>query len=463
MNYALNRRISIFKFSLVFLFVLIVIQSCTNDANTIEVDNNGLSDKTTDLIITWNQLWLELDKNTNGMRPNSTARALAYIHLAAYETAVADMAGYVSNENKFEGLNISEDSRQDNINLNLALNTTYALVLDHFMFSVANNAKAGIDVLRSENTIALSQNLSQSEIQNSVQWGNHIAQRIIAFSQTDANAEAQQLNPNPPSYVALVGDGLWRAAEGESAWFPYWSNTRTFVIAPNETSSIPPPFAYSTNVSSNYYSEMQSVDTICTTARLEDNEDLWIAEFWSDDVEGLMMSPPGRQFSIANQIVIQENLDYKSTLELFLRLGFAINDAAVSAWEDKYIYNTQRPSTYIVEYINEDFQTNLARFISSPNPAFPSYPSGHATFAGASAGVFKSFFENDNMEFSDASHDFRLEFKGQERNYSSFSEMAAENAYSRVPLGVHVQADSDEGIRLGYEIADAVSNFDLNN
>ena len=39
--------------------------------------------------------------------------------------------------------------------------------------------------------------------------------------------------------------------------------------------------------------------------------------------------------------------------------------------------------------------------------------------------------------------------------------MAEENAYSRIPLGVHVRMECDEGIRLGWEISDAVNNFNL--
>jgi hypothetical protein len=32
------------------------------------------------------------------------------------------------------------------------------------------------------------------------------------------------------------------------------------------------------------------------TAKAEDNEDLWITEFWSDDIEGLIFSLPARQY-----------------------------------------------------------------------------------------------------------------------------------------------------------------------
>lgn len=199
------------------------------------------------------------------------------------------------------------------------------------------------------------------------------------------------------------------------------------------------------------------------TARLEDNEDLWIAEFWSDDVENLMMSPLGRQFSIATQLVEQEDLKYEQTLALYLKLGFAMNDGVVSAWADKYTYNTERPSTYIQEYINQDYVTNLSRLVTVPNPSFPTYSSRHATFTGAAAGVFIDQFGSDSMNFTDRSHQGRVEFRGALRSYDSFSEMAKENGYLRVPLGVHVQADSDEGLRLGYEVSDAINAFNIGN
>ncbi|CAM4403806.1 vanadium-dependent haloperoxidase [Zobellia nedashkovskayae] len=472
------------------ILTILVLQACeTDDLEAVEIDdietvindteeeneedalaarrqnnrNDGLnpSEETVQLITDWNELWLVLDRYTEGLRPNTTARGLAYIHLAGYETAVADMDGYGSNAERLQGLNINTNQRADNVDRNLALNVCYALVLDHFMFSVSNNAKAGISTLENEKEDELSEGLSEEEIENSIAWGTLIAESVIDYSLTDNDAETQQIDPNPRSYVAPIGVGLWAASEGETAWFPYWNQVRTFVISPEETSSTPPPFVHSAETSSGYYEEMDMVNTTTTTARLEDNENLWISEFWSDDVEGLMMSPPGRQFSIANQLIEQEDLEYEQTLELLLRLGFAMNDAAVSAWDDKYTYNTERPSRYILEYIDNDFQTNLARFISSPNPAFPAYPSGHATFAAAAAGVFMDIFQGDAINFTDRTHAGRSEFRSGARSFSSFSGMAEENGYSRIPLGVHIQADSDEGARLGYEISAAINNYNL--
>lgn len=39
--------------------------------------------------------------------------------------------------------------------------------------------------------------------------------------------------------------------------------------------------------------------------------------------------------------------------------------------------------------------------------------------------------------------------------------MAKENAYSRIPLGVHMCMDCTEGLRLGYEISNALNKYQL--
>ena len=119
-----------------------------------------------------------------------------------------------------------------------------------------------------------------------------------------------------------------------------------------------------------------------------------------------------------------------------------------------------RPNVFIHEFIDPAFQTNLYKFIYWPNPSFPGYPSGHSTFASAAAGVMIDFF-GDNTSFTDRSHEGRTEFLSTPRSYNTLSAMAEENAFSRIPLGVHVRMDCEEGLRLGYEIADAVNDIRL--
>ena len=455
-----------FRIVLFLAVPLIFLNSCANDQDDIITDISSetpaiVSDTTTQLITDWNTLWLEVDRYASGMRPNATSRALAYIHLAAYETAVANMDGYTSNETRLEGFNINFNSREDDINLTIALNACYARVIDHFMYNVQADVDSKIAFLEASKQTELSQNLTNTVVQNSIDWGNYVAQRTILYSQSDTAAETQILDPQPSSYEPPVGEGFWTYSDdAERGLFPYWASVRTFVISSEETTSVPPPLSYSEDSASAYYAEMQEVYTLNNAAKSTNNEDLWIAEFWSDDVENLMMSPPGRQISIANQLIEQYDLDYENSLVLLLKLGFSLNDAAVSTWADKYEYMVMRPSVYIQEFIDSDFQTNLYKFIFWSNPSFPGYPSGHSTFSSAAAGVFINEFGN-TIDFTDRSHEGRTEFNGTPRQFDTFTEMAEESGFSRVPLGVHIRMDCTEGLRLGYEISSAVNNYDL--
>ena len=335
----------------------LVFYSCSEDSNVIEEsseefrggpgnnggNNNNDGDNHTknvasinnQIVNEWTDLMLELERYAGGMRPNASARALAYIHLATYETAVPGMRDFVSNSERLEGLNISRQEVPRKVHWEIALNACYADVIDHFLINVPASLKTKITELEEEQEDKLSRNQSNNLVEDSKEWGAYVAEKVIEYSQTDDEAEKQILEPQPLSYEPPTGAGYWTySADPERALYPYWESVRTFVIAPEETTTIP-PLEYSTNQSSPYYAEMMEVYEENNDAKAEQGEQLWIAEFWSDDVEGLMMSPPARQFSIANQLIDKYNLNLERTLVMMLKLGFSLNDAAVSTWKYK--------------------------------------------------------------------------------------------------------------------------------
>jgi len=507
------------KWTVIISLALLVMQSCTKDEDSpVELqelsefaklttdddtaqrlaqptggNGNGSGETNSRVIQEWVNLFLELERYALGMRPNASARAIAYINLAAYETVVPSMDNFTSNSNQIPGLNIQRNTGPggpqgpngppgpggpggpggpngpDNINIDyqIALNACYADVLAHFLLNVPSDSDGQIEDLeeRIENQLRPrgGQQGGNQLVNNSRAWGATVASQIIAFSQTDAAAEAQILDPQPHSYVPPTGAGYWTfSAEPERALFPYWSQVRTFIISSDETSTVAPPILYSEIPGSPYYQQMMEVYHANNSAKANQGEQLWIAEFWSDDVETVMFSPPARQLSIANQLIRQQRINLEEALYLNLKLGFALNDAAVSTWNDKYEYMVMRPSVYIQEFIDPSYQTNLFSLIPWPNPTFPGYPSGHSCFASAAAGVFIDFLGN-NINFTDRSHQGRDEFLGAPRSFNSFTEMAEENGYSRLPLGVHISMDCTEGLRLGYEISDAVNDYNLTN
>ncbi len=476
-------KMNYLKALFMFLTIGLIFQSCSEDATLTEEsteefrggkgnngnnnggndsnnNNNSVASLNNQIVNDWTDLMLELERYAAGMRPNASARALAYIHLATYETAVPGMRDFESNSERLEGLNISRQELPRNVNWQIALNACYADVIDHFLINVPTDLKAQIAELEEEKEERYSRNQPNNVVDDSKEWGAYVADQVIEYSQTDDEAEKQILEPQPLSYEPPTGDGYWTySADPERALYPYWESVRTFVIAPEETTTIP-PLDYSTDQNSPYYAEMMEVYEANNEAKAEQGEQLWIAEFWSDDVEGLMMSPPARQFAIANQLIDKYNLNLERTLVMLVKLGFSLNDAAVSTWKYKYEYMVMRPSNYIHEYIDADYQTNLYRLVYWPNPSFPGYPSGHSCFASAAGGVFINTFGN-NTNFTDRTHEGREEFLGDPRKFNSFRQMAAENAFSRIPLGVHIRMDCAEGLRLGYEISDAVNELNL--
>ncbi len=432
-----------------------------NDGPGNDVSNNLVADIDNNLTVEWMNLFLELERYAGGMRPNASARAIAYINLAAYETAVPGMPDYVSNSRQLERLNIQENNVNfRNIDWEVALNACYADVLSHFLLNLPAGYTTKISTLEEDFEEELNTNISRQNFDQSKNWGAAVARQIIRYSQSDRAAEEQVLEPQPLSYEPPTGTGYWTySAEPERALFPYWERVRTFAVSTDETTTVA-PLAYSEDSNSPYYQEMMEVYNANNDARTADGEQLWIAEFWSDDIEGLMFSPPARQVSIANQLIANQDLNMEDGLHLLLKLGFSLNDAAVSTWKYKYEHMVMRPSVFIQENIDQSYQTNLYRLIPWPNPTFPGYPSGHSAFASAAAGVFIDFFGND-ISFTDRSHEGRTEFRGAARTFSTFEDMATENGYSRIPLGVHIKIDCTEGLRLGYEISEGVNNYNV--
>ena len=431
-----------------------------NDGQGNGPTNNIVAEIDNNLTTEWMSLFLELERYAGGMRPNASARAIAYINLAAYETAVPGMPDYVSNSRQLQGLNIQNNNNLRNINWEVALNACYSDVLSHFLLNLPTELSPKIATLEANFEEELNDGISTQNFNQSKNWGEAVARQIIRYSQSDRTAEQQVLEPQPLSYEPPTGEGYWTySAEEERALFPYWERVRTFAISPEETTTLP-PLVYSEDSNSPYYQEMVEVYNANNNAKAVDGEQLWIAEFWSDDIEGLMFSPPARQVSIANQLMANQDLNLEESLHLLLKLGFSLNDAAVSTWKYKYEHMVMRPSVFIQEFMDPAYQTNLYRLIPWPNPTFPGYPSGHSCFASAAAGVFIDFFGND-INFTDRSHEGRTEFRGAARTFISFEEMATENGNSRIPLGVHIRMDCTEGLRLGYEISAGVNSYNV--
>ena len=199
----------------------------------------------------------------------------------------------------------------------------------------------------------------------------------------------------------------------------------------------PAPVAYSVDNDSDFYREALAVYQ--ASKSLTDDE-IATALFWADD-PGQSFTPAGHWLSMANQVVILLNLQVGPAAELYALAGIASADAFISCWHTKYLYNVQRPVTYINANIDPGWQPMLF------TPSFPEYTAAHSVVSEALATVLNRLL--GEVRFTDNSYP---DSGMPPRVFSSFQEAAREAAMSRLYGGIHYPFSIQNGLTQGEAI-----------
>ncbi|MEY4926423.1 MAG: hypothetical protein RI894_859 [Bacteroidota bacterium] len=440
------------------VFIALAVTGCRPD------DNNGPISVSTPASAfdgqapyRWNELFLEIDRYSPGYRPPAASRMLGYTYLAVYEAVAPGMISYRPIAKRVYGLNIPDAQANYQYYWPEAANAAYGYMFRKFYPNVDQVYKDKIDQLEASfETSFTTAGVDAAVIERSRNFGRAIAGVVFDWSATDPQGHEAYLRTNPADYTPPVGPGLWKptAPDFSRALFPYWGQTRAFAVRSADKVGLA-PLPYSTSSESAYYQQQLEVATINSPLSYENK---WIAEFWGDDIFRLTFEPSGRWVAIADEIIVAKRTNLETSVYLFAKLGMAMSDGAICAWNTKYYYNTERPYDYIRSNINPNWTSQLLTLHNCNNPPFPGYPSGHATFGAAAAGVLNSIY-GKNTSFTDKCHQARTEFNGAPRTFRNFDAAAKENAFSRIPLGVHIRQDADEGLRLGYLAAQRVNSL----
>lgn len=454
-----------------------IMQSCGDSFTPSPLPTNDAHQYDSDVYTRWNALFMDIDRYAKGYRPNPGPRTLAYLGFAAYEAVLPGIPENNSLANFYAGLSIPAVESGDHY-WPAVVNQSYAVLMERYFFHMKNdqsNLFGRIEQLRKELHSEYAKETTAEILDRSEKRGEAVALAVYQWSAGDQVGHNAFLNAQPVNYTPPVGPGLWKqtlAGDEGRAMFPYWGQARTFALPQSERLARK-PIPYSENKQSLFYTQAEEVyntvnfikhyDPNNTTQVAQAYEQKWIAEFWSDDMLGVTFAPPTRLVAIANQVVAKERLDLAVSAELFAKIGMALNDCGVAVWYSKYFYNVERPATYIPRVLAQEYPeaANFSTILTNPytgqaniTPAFPAYPSGHSGFGGAGGKILSSFFEFNathpgTYSFTDNCHFARTEVLGIPRSFRSFRDMAEEDAFSRVPLGVHFRMDCIEGLRLG--------------
>ena len=245
--------------------------------------------------------------------------------------------------------------------------------------------------------------------------------------------------------------------------FEGWENVTPFVLNHSSQFRPGPPYAVDREKYTADFKEVKSLggDGVTTpSARTADQTE--IALFWWE-------SSPLKWNRIARTVSADRGLTLWENARLFGLLNLALADGYIAMVDSKNHYNYWRPVTAIQTAAtdgNPDTLGDPTWTPLRPTPPNQDYVSGHAIEGGAGAEVLKQFFGTDEISFHDCSVTLPAGSTCSDatpvfRSYTSFSQAAAENAYSRILIGFHFRKSIEEGTEYGRKIGRRAANLYL--
>ncbi len=437
------------------LLLFTYFSACNNSKKNVIITENQLP-------VMWADMTLLITKNTPANSPTFASRSLGYIGLAMYESIVNSSPSYVSLAGQLNRLTtLPAPEKNKEYNWPLSLNAGQAAILRDIYIQTSKENKKKIDSLENLIYHSFADRLNNKEITDrSVAYGKAVASAIFEWSKTDGGHRGY-LNNFDKKMVYPSHKGSWKPPFFAQTitrlpLHPHWGNNRTFLKA--DTNWKMPPFIfYDTSNISQCYKEFMEVYHSNKKLTQEQKE---TAIWWNDDPSETY-SPPGHSYNLASTIVRLKKVDMVKAAETYARVGLAVADAFIVCWRMKYHFFSERPSSFVSENVDSDWDPFW------PDPPFPSFPSGHATQAAAVASVLAGLY-GDKVSFIDSSHAGRprdalrdVEYKP--RKFNSFHEVAVETAYSRFLGGIHTNDDNKIGLAEGGKVGQHINDLKWRN
>ncbi|GAA1362436.1 vanadium-dependent haloperoxidase [Catellatospora chokoriensis] len=300
----------------------------------------------------------------------------------------------------------------------------------------------------------------------------YIGQQAAAAMKTARAADGSaDTTPYPDGTVP----GAWRSTGSGAAATPHWGGVAPFSLTSGAQFRPQLPLGhpdYAGLLASPGYAaqvnEVKSYGSATSTTRTADQTQL--AWFWANDLDGTY-KPPGQLFAHTAILAQLRGLSTAANVRLFALVAIAMADAGVASWDAKYrtAVDLWRPESAVRLADTDGNAATEADPAWQPlsataagvhfSPPFPAYISGHATFAGAWAGVMQAYLGTDTVTWTATTEDPHA--LGVTRTFTSISAAATENALSRIYLGVHYRMDADQGLATGASVAAHVYGHEL--
>ena len=373
-----------------------------------------------DVVSEWNQIMVN---TTRAQNPFAQARFAAITQLAVFEAVNAITREYDSYLDAIEASPTASPEAA-------AAAAAHAVLTNYFPASAA-----ALDTAFASSLAAIPDGSAEDE---GIAVGQAAAAALIARRANDGSG-------SPIPYVPTAAPGFWQPTP--PAFAPaillHWGRIETFGILTSAQFRAAPPPSLASNRYARDYNEVQAVGDVNSAARPGDRTA--IARFFAATSATQAWNSAAVQACGDRIETLTENA------RLLALVNMAISDALVSSLETKYYYQLWRPVTAI-RAGDTDSNTRTdpdpAYLPLIPTPAFPSYPSAHASAAGAARLILERLCGHERHAITLVNP----ALPGLVAEYTNFRQIASDIDDARIYGGIHFRFDQQAGARQGRDI-----------
>jgi membrane-associated phospholipid phosphatase len=360
-------------------------------------------------ILPWTTLALDLIK-THKLNPVRASRALALLHVAAYDAVAAAWDAQETFRRPEPALvepalAPAAERHSSFPSEHAAVAAAAELVLGYLFPDEPPLLFAGLAREAATSGLWAGTNF-RSDIEPGLEIGRAVGTRAVSWGANDGSDVPWDGSGHP------AGEGHWQPTPPaliQQPVDPLAGTWRPWVLGSGDELRPAPPPAYG---SAAWRTELAAVREAVAGRTIEQEQAI---RFWAGGPG--TVTPAGLWIDIARTLIVRDGLDAPAAAQVLALTSVAMADAFICCWDAKYAYWTARPIT-----------ADPTLDVLLPTPPFPSYTSGHSTVSAAAATVLSHLFPQDGAALAAHAED-------------------AKN--SRLWAGIHFPVDNEIGARGG--------------
>jgi hypothetical protein len=283
--------------------------------------------------------------------------------------------------------------------------------------------------------------------------------RGIALGQAAAadllSARANDASNVVVSYTPIDQLGYWRPTPPASApaLEPGWGNVTTWGLESGSQFRSRAPYPLTSAEYTADFVEVRDYGSANSAVRSPDQTSY--AHFWFEQ------SAVGWNRLARTALAIQPKNIWK-TARMFALMNMALADGYIASFDSKYVWQSWRPITFIraADDGNPDTAQDSSWTPLRPTPPIPDQTSAHTVAGFAARAALVEVFGDDPGEPMKMTSTTAVP-PGSTRSWATFTQAAAENADSRVMVGIHTRQSVVDGEAQGRLVGDYVVNHRL--